>query len=51
MYVIHNVMVPTYFILNQLNGVVDVQTVKSGVTVDCMDLYLMATNCGPGAIS
>lgn len=47
----HSVIVPTYFILNQLNGVFEVQTVKSGVTVDCIDLYFAAMNCGPGGIS
>lgn len=37
-YVIHKVIVPTYLILNQLFGVVEVHTVKSGDIDDWIDL-------------
>lgn len=40
-------IVPTYLILNQLIGVVDVQTVKSQGAEDWRAMYLFAVNIGP----
>lgn len=40
-------IVPTYLILNQLVGVVEVHTVKSQGEEDWRAMYLLAVNIGP----
>lgn len=44
------VIFPTYLILNQFMGVVDVQTVKSGGSVDDNATYRDALKIGPAVI-
>lgn len=41
------VMKPTYLILNQFCGFVELHTVKSGACDDCRDLQFAAVNKGP----